>query len=383
MKRQFKIPNSIVVLGGNHHNGLGIIRSLGEIGCKLFFIAISTRKSYVTKSKYIEKSWYAESEQDVLNIIFDNFSQENTKSIIIPSDDYTASIVDRNLNLLSKEFLVPNINWEENAVLKNMNKHLMNSLAEKHGLLVPKSYEINLNEVEGLTNNISRLDINYPCIVKPLQSIDGSKSDIIINRNPTDLQKTLEGLKDIYKEVIIQEFINIEREFGIQGIVTCGGKEIIIPGIIEKLRQSTAAPGSTTYAKLVKTNVLIEMDKVKSFIKGLGYAGIFDMELMYSKGKVYFIELNFRNGAYGYAYTKAGINLPALWCLNAIGQDISFDSKLIKREVTLMSEIADFRNVFDSKLRLVKWIVQFLKSDVHLILNKHDLRPFIYKFIYR
>lgn len=383
MKLQTKIPNRIIVIGGNHHNGLGIIRSLGEIGCRVFFIAISSSKSYVTKSKYLEDFWYAEKETDLINIILNEFSQDDIKPIIIPADDYTASIVDKNINKLNENFLVPNIGQEENAVLKKMNKHVMNNLAEKHGLFVPKSYEINLKVAGSITNAINTLDINYPCIVKPLQSIDGTKSDITINKDRTDLLKNLEKLKSNYKEVIIQEFIYKDGEFGIQGIVTIQGKEIIIPGVIEKLRQSTVAQGSTTYAKLVKSNALVEIDKIKSLLKDLGYVGIFDMELMYRKDKVYFIELNFRNGAYGYAFTKAGINLPAMWCLDATGQDISMESKVIKKEVTLMSEVADFRNVFESNITLMKWIVQFVKSDTHLILNKYDFRPFIFKFLYK
>lgn len=383
MNIKSRIPNRIIVLGGNHHNGLGIIRSLGEAGCRVYFIAISSSKSYVTKSKYLEDFWYVEAELDLINIILEKFSKDVIKPIIIPSDDYTASVVDKNINKLKESFLVPNIDGEENAVFTKMNKQVMNKLAEKHGLFVPKSYEINLREKGSVAKLLSTVKISYPCIVKPLHSIDGTKSDITINQDSSDLKRNLHKFKLDYKKVMIQEFIKKEGEFGIQGIATIQSKEIIIPGIIEKIRESTIAPGSTTYARLVKSNILVEIDKIKSLIRDLGFIGIFDMELMFSKDKVYFIELNFRNGAYGYAFTKAGVNLPVLWCLDAIGQDISAESKLINKEVNLMSESADFRNVFDNNLRLMKWIVQFLKADVHLILNKYDLKPFIYKFLYR
>jgi len=83
---------------------------------------------------------------------------------------------------------------EENALIKNMNKLEMNKLAEKHGLLVPKSFVINLVEVENIEKRIDEFDISYPCIIKPLQSIDGTKSDISICSNSRLLKENLEKL---------------------------------------------------------------------------------------------------------------------------------------------------------------------------------------------
>lgn len=49
------IPNKIIVLGGAHHNGLGIVRSLGEVGNSVYFISVDSERNFVTKSKYIKK----------------------------------------------------------------------------------------------------------------------------------------------------------------------------------------------------------------------------------------------------------------------------------------------------------------------------------------
>lgn len=95
----------------------------------------------------------------------------------------------------------------------------------------------------------------------------------------------------------------------------------------------------------------------------------------------FFIEMNFRNGAYGYAFTRAGVNIPVLWCLSALGRDISNISTRVNREVLLMNETADFRNVLEKKMGLLSWVRQFLKADVHLVYNKHDFRPFVHKLL--
>ena len=180
---------------------------------------------------------------------------------------------------------------------------------------------------------------------------------------------------------MIQEFIEKEGEFGIQGFADHQNNRVIIPGLIIKLRQSTVAPGSTTYGKLVKAHPLIDLAKIAELVRDLEYTGIFDIELIHADGKIYFIEMNFRNGAYGYAFTRAGVNLPVLWCLSVLGRDISNISTRVNREVLLMNETADFRNVLEKKMGLLSWVRQFLKADVHLVCNKHDFRPFVHKLL--
>ena len=44
------IPNKIIVFGGNHHNTLGVIRSLGEAGITPILILHGTNHSFVLGS---------------------------------------------------------------------------------------------------------------------------------------------------------------------------------------------------------------------------------------------------------------------------------------------------------------------------------------------
>lgn len=373
--------NKVIVVGKSHHNALGIIRSLGEFGCEVFLIIISERKSFVTKSRYVKKFWHINSGQQVIDLLLEEFRDETERPIIIPADDYSASIIDGNLHMLDEKFVVPNIGNEQCAIVDKMDKTTMNELAEKHGFLVPKSLVLNLGEVEEINSYVENMDIKYPCIVKPLQSIEGSKSVITVCENQDVLISILNKLKPTYKRILIQEFIEKEGEFGIQGFADHQNNRVIIPGLVIKLRQSTVAPGSTTYGKLVKAHPLIDLAKIAELVRDLEYTGIFDIELIHADGKIYFIEMNFRNGAYGYAFTRAGVNLPVLWCLSALGRDISNISTRVNREVLLMNETADFRNVLEKKMGLLSWVRQFLKADVHLVCNKHDFRPFVHKLL--
>jgi D-aspartate ligase len=378
------IKNKIVVIGGNHHNGLGIIRSLGEYGCRVSLIVVGEGKSFVTKSRYLEKRWIVNNETKVLSILLNEFNDKENKTIILPADDYSASLIDKNINKLKDSFIFPSINNGQGNVLKRMNKFEMNKLAKESGLLVPLSYKVELDKDKKIANIIEYMDIKYPCIVKPIQSIDGSKSDISINYNSNDLKKNLEKLSDSYNEVLVQEYIEKDGEIGITGFITSNEKKIIIPGIIDKRRQSTKALGSTTYAKIItEEESTFDLNQVKILLKNVGFVGIFDLELLLKDNKIYFVELNFRNGAYGYAFTKLGVNMPVLWCLDALGKDISSMPKKVNKTATFISEIADFRNVIERKVGLFEWALQFFTADAHLIMNKQDIKPFIFKLYYK
>lgn len=386
-----KIPNKIIVLGGNHHNGLGIIRSLGEMGIGVYFIAIGVKKSFVVKSKYIKRYWIVEQEKEVLDILIQNFGKDQFKSIIIPSDDNSATIIDENLDYLIDNFIIPNIKNKSNEISQKMNKNKMNELVSKHGFNVPRSFAINLSGSKNVQSTMMAMDIDYPVIIKPINSINSTKSDIVVCRNNSQLMSKLKELELKYYEVCIQEFIEKKGEIGVQGISTNKGEKVIIPGIVIKKRDSPVSPGSTTYAELVNSNnTRIDISTIKllvcNLVSALQLEGFFDIELMYDENKMYFIEFNFRNGAYGYAYTKAGTNLPILWCLNSLDKNIlSSNDKdtLIKHEISFMNEFSDLKNVLTKKVGLFKWILQLVTVDTLLVFNIKDIKPFLYKIVFK
>ena len=49
--------DNIVVIGGSHHNTLGVVRSLGEVGLtdKIRLIIVGDSNDFVSRSKYVRK----------------------------------------------------------------------------------------------------------------------------------------------------------------------------------------------------------------------------------------------------------------------------------------------------------------------------------------
>ncbi|MBV1817959.1 ATP-grasp domain-containing protein [Clostridium cochlearium] len=374
------IPNKIIVLGGAHHNGLGIVRSLGEVGNSVYFISVDSERNFVTKSKYIKK-WWSVSGGKLLEFLKTKFKSEVFLPILIPSDDYTANLLDLNRDSLKHYFLFPHVKNLEFRLLELMNKDVLSKIAKKHGFKIPRSKVIDLSVNNDAITNVVENNIGFPCIVKPAQSVEGSKSDILIIENDNQLHKAIAQYRKKYLRVFVQQYINKKGEVGIQGISMYNSNEVYIAGVVRKIRVSKVAPGSTTYAELDSKFDLHSENKIISMLKDIGFSGIFDVELMYDAKDIYFIEINFRNGAYGYAFTKAGVNLPYIWCREVIGFTYNNISR-IKKSKILMSEFADFRNVLYKNISLVQWILEFIKTDFYLILNISDLKPFFYKLIY-
>lgn len=376
------MKNKVIVIGGNHYNTLGVIRSLGEEGIPVYLILISEKEGYVSKSKYVTEIWkVSKSGRDIIDILVSNFENEEHKPIIIPTSDSIMETIDSNLDLLKHKYILPNADNIEGRVTRLMNKKVMNDIASESGLIIPKSWEI---ELEGNETDISEETI-YPCIVKPLSSIDGKKEDIVICQNELELKKNLSILKQDYDRVLIQEYIDgsDSKMIEIIGCVTINGKEIILPAIIEKTREYPLMAGSTSYALATRNSKYIDNNGIERFIKKLNYVGIFDLEFKYANGKTYFIEINFRNGAPGYVLTKAGTNIPYIWYLDASGNDINNLCKEIDKDFNFMMEARDFRHVLNGDLKLRSWIKDLINTKAFLFFNFKDIRPLISKIIER
>ena len=82
------------VIGGNHHNALGVIRSLGEKGIKPFVIIETKDKNpYILKSKYIQKGWLVRDEQQVLELLESDDLHSDKKHVLIACSDNHSSLI--------------------------------------------------------------------------------------------------------------------------------------------------------------------------------------------------------------------------------------------------------------------------------------------------
>lgn len=378
MNKNIKLKNKAIVIGGDDYNTLGVIRSLGEKDVPIYAIIVTDASdSFVRHSKYIKKYWLIKKlKNDILEILLEKINNDNELMVIIPTSDFVVKVIDQHIDLLKKKYIMPNISMKSGNISYFINKYEMNKVANEVGLDTPNTVLFNLRD----QTNIDRLDkLTYPCIVKPLENERGTIKKI---NNKEELIRHIQILKEENDKVMIQAYIHGKNSNMIEliGFVSTTG-EIITPGIIHKIREYPIDAGSTAFGFFSDNVFNLDFDKIKAFIKKIGYKGIFDLEFKYLDGKAFFIEINFRIGAPHYAYNKAGVNIPYLYYLDTSGFDISDMNKNVKIRHKLIVEFNDLFNVKYRSISLYRWIKSVLEADSYAIYNKKDIKPFIFYLI--
>uniref|UniRef100_UPI004056055E ATP-grasp domain-containing protein n=1 Tax=Alistipes sp. TaxID=1872444 RepID=UPI004056055E len=366
------MSNKIIVIGGDHHNTLGVIRSLGFMEINPHVIVISTTKNpYVLKSRYIESGFRLKDMTMLLEVLLNNFTHEGKKPIIIACSDAVASFLDLNKNILSEYFYFPCSIHSEGYLTTYMDKNKMLKLAKEIGLRTPKTWE-------------KDMDIKFPCFIKPQISKNGSKADIARCYNQEDLLGYLSNHKDISLQ--IQEYIAPLYEYQLIGCSMNGGEQIIIPGRSIIIRSSeTSNTGFLRYEKDGDMDVSL-IEKCKTFIRSIGLSGLFSMEFLKGRdGNDYFLEINMRNDGNAICVTASGINLPYLWYL--YNSDPYQYNKIISclpnaKRVYVMPEFDDMMLVLRGKVPLWQWIKDIFKTSCFMEWCNKDPRPFFQRVIY-
>lgn len=373
----------IIVLSRNYSTGLGVIRSLGAAGYTVDLIASTKKKGssvIASSSKYVRNSVevvtskiQGDTGDKLLEEIMKYSKYEKGNMVLFPVDDFTTSVIDLNREILKPYFYMPEIvGGSNNSICKIMNKIVQTKLAEEAGLLIPKEWVISLKEELSIPN-----DIIYPCFVKPLQSITGQKKEMKVCQNENELKGQLSKMQSFFceREVLIQEYLTIDKEFDLSGVSI--DQEIIIPAVIEKTKIATYELGVTMCGKLQPVEILGDVkEKIIKLLKSIHYVGMFDMELYLCGDKIYFNEINFRSGGPNYSYYLNGVNLPAIFVKEIIGQKHNPEEEKMEKfgQTFVYEKVAweDFIHFHITKQELD----QLLKNADYVLLNdKSDPKP--------
>lgn len=374
-----KLP--IIVIGKNYSTSLGVIRALGIVGYKIDVVKLSNqRKNKKTPelfSKYVEHFEYvkATDEQKILKVLLSKMAEREQKKIIIPSDDFCASLLDKNYGELQKYFIIPIIKNKPGELTRCMDKYLQKAIAFKCGLNVADGCTIVIDS-EG--NYKVPGSLKYPCFAKPQKSIGSPKSYI---RKCHDFDELCKLLSEIsyhgQNEILIEEYLEIENEYVIPG-VSCQG-HTVIPAVIKKL-----IIGSGEHKGVTAKGVIISADKVSTlisqvidFVSSFKLSGLFDIEIIECKGKYYFNELNLRNGAAGYAITAAGVNLPSILVDYMINGTLPEKNYTIFSEHTFISEKVELEAYLAGFITWNEYKAEIKSADIRFMKNQNDLKPFV------
>lgn len=369
-----KFKRKVVVIGGLHHNTLGVVRSLGEEGIKSNNIVVVLtgeripKENIISKSKYTtEKNMFYLPSDDEIFAWLIKYKNENKEACLICCSDGSAEAVMKNHSILKEFYLLPGLLMD---VERLMDKSVQNDLARKVGMLVPENIIVDLEQEFSW-------DI-FPCITKPIKSVEGGgKADIHVINTRDEMNMILPGISA--KNIEIQQYIDKEIEYQLIGCSLNSGETIIIPGFTEILRQPpNTNTGYLKYSPIQKLNYN-EM-AVKDFIREIGYSGLFSIEFIRDKeGTDYFLEINMRNDGNAYCVKSAGVNLPYIWYCSLAGMDVTDVKKSIDKTVYFIPDFIDIKQGIQT-VGVFKWIFQFFSAKSHSLYNIRDIKPFLFTF---
>lgn len=362
------MENKVIVFGASHLNMLGLVRSLGEAGIRPICILLNSKKGLVWESKYPQEKIYQESVESGFEYIISNYNNEKEKPFILSTDDRTASIIDKNYSKLKEHFIVPNAG-EDGRITMLMEKSNIAKLAQESGFITP--YTNIIIKGEELPQ-----DIPFPCFVKPVISIEGSKKDPKICYNEEELRDNISRFSS--NRILVQEYINKNTELCFQGYSIRVGTEVktFFPFVLRYKRFTKTAFGG--FVELNRFEDKEFRQQLNALLKKTQYEGLFSVEFLEGKnGELYFTEINFRHDGYSYFTTTGGANLPADWLTSKLKNEI-VEGKL-KDQVIGINELTDYTQfVKTKKISIFRWLWDCFKADSHLLYNKKDNKPLKY-----
>ena len=282
--------NKVIIIGGDHHNGLGLARIFGLNGKNVFAVVISNKKrSWMATSKFVEGHAVFKTEKEGLDFIIETFSNEPQRPVLIPYSDGAALELDNRLNQFKEKFYVPSINGEQGKIASMMDKKAQYKWALDHGIKMAKSLIFNVRD----NTDVIASTIGFPVILKPVVSAKGSKFDIHICKNEEELKKIMKllSLKG-YSSILVQKYLSERSEMLIVGAI--GEKNVI--SVHEVVRRWPEPGGCGSFSQLVLCDKILEkclyiVDEIAKF----GYKGMIDVETFFVDGDIYLNEINWGN----------------------------------------------------------------------------------------
>ena len=293
-----------------------------------------------------------------------------SKTLLVPVDDYTACVVDNAFGKLSEYYIVPNVAEKEGGIVQLMDKNEQKKRAVQYNLPMLRSVMIKSQN--------GKFDIpeetQYPCFIKPNISMNSTKSTMMRCDNKEELEKVLSkyAQKGDF-EMLVEEFADIKAEYSVLGVST--PDKTIAPCVFKVIAGGhRERKGVSIVGEAVAIDSFKEViSQCCEFIQGIGYTGLFDVDLLETvNGEVYFIELNFRAGASMHLFTKTGVNLPGILAnsllLNKPITDVcandSVGKRFVSEKVLLEEYIRNDVNISKAKEMLNRADVYFIKDDL-------------------
>ena len=370
-----------IVIGQGYSGRLSIVRSVAEIGCQVILIDIVSpavfRGHYHppidSYSKYVTGCYPAPNHDDqyLIQLLLEKCADENEKRVIIPDSDFAAAAVDLNLNILEPHFYCPHIDHKPGLATMWMDKLKQKELAVSCGLNVAGYVSVDLTrDILPQIKNVA-----YPSFIKPLISADCGKKGIGRCNSQTELLQHTEQMRNGGgRQALIEEYKEIASEYATLGF--SDGRSVVIPGLLELLKTGhgghfgVAVQGRVFPIDGYESLVV----KFKEFVSRIGFVGLFDIDFYQSGNEFFFGELNLRFGGSGYAFTRKGANLPAMFVSYFQGEEYP-EFQPITSDAVYFNERMAIDDWYNGYISLSEYKEMRKGSDICFIEDDTDPKP--------
>ena len=373
------MKQKVVIIGHGYLSRLALIRSLGQSGYDVTVIVtmygeVDTTRPLDCYSKYVSDVYYcnARDNDGLIKILMEQCACVDQKVVIIPDSDWSASIVDNNREVLNEHFLFPYIKRKDIHVVDWMDKERQKQLAREVGLTAPGTTALDITN--GIIPALSR--IHYPCFTKALTTMGGGKQWFRRCNNEKELRMALASFaKGGNANLLVEDFIEIEKEYAVVGVTD--GENVIIPGVIRFVENCKCHLGIARKGEILPVKGYEQLlEQFNQYVKKTHFIGLFDIDFLYSNGKYYFCEMNFRYGGSGYAYTKSGINLPAMFVQMMIGLlDISTVKEAVEEKRVYINERMLLDDLRAKNLTIKEFNNAINTADISFVKDGEDPKP--------
>ena len=354
-----------------------MIRSLGKKGYRIELIILdsSKRKTVDQFSKYVHKSYicHGNDETELLHILLNDCLDKEQKAILIPINDFSASVLDRNHNLLKDYYLFPHIRSKQGVITEWMNKEKQKEWASKVGLNVVESRNITIADHKYELP----VDIQYPCFTKTRSYVSGYKQTLHRCNDEAELKAVLDFLCTKHENLVlmVEKYKEIDKEYAVIGF--SDGNEVIIPCVLEILSMAEGNDkGVACQGKVMPLSGFEDtIEQFKDYIRGIGFVGLFDIDFYLSDGILYFGELNLRMGGSGSAVAKMGVNLPEMFVRAMLGRSLEGMKKEITTSAIYVNERIVVDNWYSGYLTTKELMAIMRSSNISFVRDKQDPVP--------
>ena len=372
----------VIVLGSNPATRLSLIRCVGAVeDCRVTIITMVSQipekpyRTIDTYSKYVDKYFFAKKydAEGLAHLLMEKCRVEGEKPILLSVDDDSACLIDTIQDQIRNDFSFSHIDNRAGAIAELMDKSKQKQLAKEFGFNVVESWPVDC--VEGKYTIPE--EVRYPCYVKGRLSYHSAKQH---QKKCSSKQELTEWLKVIAKAnpspMIIEEFIEIDKEYGIIGY--SDSEMVVLPGIVELLDGGHGShKGVSAFGRVndFSSNVPLKQ-QIERFVKHIKLTGLFNVDIVEAGGKLFFVELNMRFAAYGYAVHKAGVNLPEIQIHRTRSKYIDVLRNSITNGFCYVNEKVAFDDWIGGYRTWKNYCELRKKANCCMIYEENDMQPY-------